>query len=564
MSETLDIQEVRNWKEFERELALLGEQIRQQIEMECEAFATDPAASAIRRDKAKWDYGFFCKTYFPHYVPTPYFSAFHEFIFQRFGECIDSPTDAREVHQAPRGEAKSTYETQLGSLWCIVTGRKHMIGIIMNTEEQAAEMLESIKAELDTNPRLAMDFPDACDRGRVWQATTAITANNIKVRIGGTGKKIRGMKHGPHRPDLIFLDDLENDENVKDKGQRDKVQKYVLSAVLGLAGPGGGMDVFWVGTSLHYDAAINRVSRAPGWRRKVFRSILKWPDRMDLWDQWEALYTRSGEDDEKEQFEAEALAFYQKHKKAMDAGAVCSWPEVRPLYRLMCMRAINHDSFSQEQQNEAGNDENAPFKAIQFWVNRLSDWVYFGSIDPSLGKKGTVKGDPSAILVGGLDRKKMVLDVVEADIARRVPDLIISRAIDLQAEYGCLAWAVETVQFQAFLHSELIKRAALKGIAFPGIPVVPDTDKALRIISLQPHINNGLIRLHRSESTMIEQLKFWPEADHDDGPDALEMLWQIAKQFGGEFIYTPAGGGRGKRRSTSRRRADYDEDWDDD
>jgi predicted phage terminase large subunit-like protein len=205
------------------------------------------------------------------------------------------------------------------------------------------------------------------------------------------------------------------------------------------------------------------------------------------------------------------------------------------------MRAINHDAFAQEQQNEAGNDENAPFKDIQFWVNRLSDWVFFGSIDPSLGKKGTVKGDPSAILVGGLDRKKMVLDVVEADIARRVPDLIISRAIDLQAEYGCLAWAVETVQFQAFLHSELIKRAALKGIAFPGIPVVPDTDKALRIISLQPHINNGLIRLHRSQSTLIEQLKFWPEADHDDGPDALEMLWSIAGQFGGEWRYTPVG-----------------------
>ncbi|MCK9606233.1 MAG: phage terminase large subunit [Methylomonas sp.] len=564
MAESIDIQEVKNWREFEKELALLGEQIRQQIEMECEAFATDPAASRERRERAWHDYGFFCKTYFPHYVPTPHFSAFHQFIFERFPQCIDSDVDAREVHQAPRGEAKSTYETQLGSLWCIVTGRKHMIGIIMNTEEQAAEMLESIKAELDTNPRLAMDFPDACGRGRVWQATTAITANNIKVRIGGTGKKIRGMKHGPHRPDLIFLDDLENDENVKDKSQRDKVQKYVLSAVLGLAGPSGGMDVFWVGTSLHYDAAINRVSRAPGWRRRIFRSILKWPDRMDLWDQWEALYTRSGDDDEKEQFEAEALAFYKKRKKAMDAGAVCSWPEVRPLYRLMCMRAINHDSFSQEQQNEAGNDENAPFKDITFWVDRLADWVFFGSIDPSLGKKGTVKGDPSAILVGGLNRKSMVLDVVEADIARRVPDLIISRAIDLQAEYNCLSWAVETVQFQAFLHSELIKRAALMGIAFPGIPVVPDTDKALRIISLQPHVNNALIRLHRSQSTLIEQLRFWPEADHDDGPDALEMLWQIAKQFGGEFEYTSAGGGRGKRRSTSRRSADYDEDWDDD
>ena len=563
MDELADIHEVKNWREFEKELALLGEQIRQTIELECEAFDTDPEASKSRRERAWQDYGFFCKTYFPHYVPTPYFSRFHQFIFQRFPLCIDSKNDAREVHQAPRGEAKSTYETQLGSLWCIVTGRKHMIGIIMNTEEQAAEMLESIKAELDTNPRLAQDFPEACGRGRVWQATTAITANNIKIRIGGTGKKVRGMKHGPHRPDLIFLDDLENDDNVRDKSQRDKVQKYVLSAVLGLAGPGGGMDVFWVGTSLHYDAAINRVSRAPGWRRRVFRSIQTWPDNMRLWDEWEALYTRSGDDDEKEQFEADALAFYQANQAAMDAGAVISWPEVRPLYRLMCMRAIDHVAFNQEQQNEAGNDENAPFKGISFWVDRLHQWLFFGAIDPSLGKKGTPKGDPSALLVGGLNRETMILDVVEADICRRVPDLIIERAIDLQAEYQCLAWAVETVQFQAFLYSELIKRSALKGVAFPAVPVVPLTDKNLRIISLQPYIANGLIRLHRSQSTLIEQLKFWPEADHDDGPDGLEMLYQISKQFGGEWQYTSAGGGRHKRRSTSRQSI-YEEDWDDD
>lgn len=321
------VKEVRNWREFELELAKLGEQIRQTIELECEAFPTDTAASADRRKRAWGDYEFFCRTYFPHYVPTAYFSLFQQFIFKRLPEVIDGPTDAREVHEAPRGEAKSTYETQLGSLWCIVTGRKHMIGIIMNTEEQAAEMLESIKAELDTNPRLAMDFPEACGQGRVWQATTAVTANNIKIRIGGTGKKIRGMKHGPYRPDLIFLDDLENDDNVRDKSQRDKVEKYVLSAVLGLAGPGGGMDVFWVGTSLHYDAAINRVSRKPGWRRRIFKSIMQWPDRMDLWDKWEGIYTASADDDgAKEAAEAEALAFYQANKAVMDAGAVVSWP----------------------------------------------------------------------------------------------------------------------------------------------------------------------------------------------------------------------------------------------
>lgn len=553
-----EMQEVRSRREFEEELARLGEAIRETIELECEAFATDATASKARRERAWNDYRFFCQTYFPHYVPTPHFSEFQRFIFQRLPACIDGPEDAREVHEAPRGEAKSTYETQLGSLWCIVTGRKHMIGIIMNTEEQASEMLESIKAELDTNPRLGMDFPEACGQGRVWQATTAITANNIKVRIGGTGKKIRGMKHGPHRPDLIFLDDLENDENVRDKAQRDKVESFVLKAVLGLAPPGGGMDVFWPGTSLHYDAAINRVSRKPGWRRTVFRSITTWPDRMDFWEQWEGMYTAgTGQDDdaEKARAEADALAFYEANKAEMDAGAVVSWPDVRPLYRLMCMRATDHDAFNSEQQNEAGNDDAAPFRSVPFWVDRRSDWLFFGAIDPSLGKKNRSR-DPSAILVGGLNRNTMVLDVVEAQIARVVPDMIIANAIDLQREYRCLAWSVEAVAFQEFLYTELIKRAALAGIAFPAQPGPTGRDKDMAILSLQPHVANGLIRLHRSQTVLIEQLKFYPEADHDDGPDALEMLHRIATLFAGDWAYTPA---RHSRRGTDDKDDDDEE-----
>ncbi|MDR1349799.1 MAG: phage terminase large subunit [Zoogloeaceae bacterium] len=552
--------EIATRREFEQELARLGEEMRRTIELECEAFPVDAAAATARRERAQTDYRFFCQTYFPHYVPTPHFSAFHHFIFQRLPEVIDGKADGREVHEAPRGEAKSTYETQLGSLWCIVTGRKHMIGIIMNTEEQAAEMLESIKAELDTNPRLLMDFPAATGQGRVWQATTVITANNIKLRIGGTGKKIRGMKHGPYRPDLIFLDDLENDENVRDKSQRDKVEKYVLSAVLGLAGPSGGMDVFWVGTSLHYDAAINRVSRKPGWRRRVFKSIARWPDRMDLWEQWESLYTGGAESDAaKADAEAHAIAFYRKRQTEMDAGAQVSWPEVRPLYRLMCMRATDHDAFNQEQQNEAGNDDAAPFRSLQFWVDRRSDWLFFGAIDPSLGRQGKNR-DPSAILVGGLNREHMTLDVVEADIARRVPDLIIVRAIELQSEYRCIAWGVETVQFQEFLFTELLKRAALAGVAFPGVAMPENVEKALRIISLQPYVAAGKIRAHRSQGVLIEQLKFWPEADHDDGPDALEKLWRLATQFGGEWSYASAASSR--RRGGFQTRPNHD--WEDD
>lgn len=564
MDELDDVQAIKNWREFELELARFGEDLRNQIELECEAFAVDPAASKERRLRALFDYKFFCATYFPHYVPTEYFSVFQQENFTRFPAAIDSAADARSVDEAPRGDAKSTYKTQLGSLWniCRATyiaelilkgilpkkARKHMIAIIMNTEEQAAEMLESIKAELDTNPRLAMDFDEATGRGRKWQATEIITINNIKVRIGGTNKKIRGMKHGPHRPDLIFLDDIENDENVRSKEQRDKIEKLVLAGILGLASPAGGMDVFWIGTSLHYDAAINRVSRAPGWRRRVYKSIIKWPDNMALWDKWEAIYSQSGTDEQRENAEAEALAFFKANEAEMMAGALVSWPQVRPLYRLMCMRAIDHDAFNQEQQNESGNDENAPFKDIQFWVNRLREWLFFGAIDPSMGKSQKAR-DPSAILVGGYNPKTMTLDVVEADIMRRVPDLIIGRAIDLQREYNCINWAVETVAFQEFLYTELLKRATLAGIFFPTPPdggVQKGRDKNLAILSLQPIIARGQIRLGHHQSTLIEQLKFYPEADHDDGPDALEMLWKIATEFSAEYEYISASSLRGR------------------
>ena len=131
------------------------------------------------------------------------------------------------------------------------------------------------------------------------------------------------------------------------------------------------------------------------------------------------------------------------------------------------------------------------------------------------------------------------MHVVEADIGRRVPDMIIARAIDLQRQYRCVAWGIESVQFQEFLYTELLKRSSAAGIPFPGVALRQHADKDLRIISLQPYIASGQILLHRSQYALIEQLRYYPEADHDDGPDALEMLWRIARQYGGDWGYTP-------------------------
>jgi predicted phage terminase large subunit-like protein len=507
-------------KQAADDLAAFAAQLRQRIEAQVSGFNPDPLACAARRRSASADFDTFVNTYFPHYIRSPHKSELHRYLFARLVEIVTSPKSETDAIAAPRGEAKSTLVSQLFVLWCLVTGRKRYPVIVMDSIDQAYPMLEAIKAELEFNPRLAMDYPEACGQGRVWQSGTIVTRSDAKVQVAGSGKKLRGLRHGPHRPDLCVLDDIENDEQVRNPEQRDKLQSWLTKTVLPLGGAVTKFDVVYIGTILHYDSVLSRTLANKMWRSARFKALLQWPDRMDLWDHWEEVLRNEGED--------AADTFWREHQAEMEAGAVVSW-QARPVLALMKIRARDgHGAFDSEYQNDPVAGDAAPFAGIiTFWVNRLREWIFYGACDPSLGKAGAGR-DPSALLVGGLNRETGVLDVVEAGIRKRLPDRIISDVIALQHEYRCVLWVVETVQFQEFLRSELIKRSAAAGIPVPARAVQPIADKLLRIETLQPHVKNGLIRLHPSQVTLIDQLRHFPKADHDDGPDALHMLWMAA------------------------------------
>lgn len=505
-------------KDFLRELEAFRTELQTLLEAECEGFDPDPVASAERRSTAVRRFQFFCYTYFPHYIKSEP-SAFQQWCYKELPMLINSIRGYKAAIAAPRGNAKSTLITQLFVLWCVLTGRKWYAAIIMDAFDQAVMMLEALKVELESNPRLKQDFPNETGAGRVWQAGVIVTRNGRKVQAAGSGKRLRGWRHGPHRPDLVVLDDIENDENVKKKEQRDKLESWIDKAVLKLGPPDGSIDVIYVGTVLHYDAVLSRKLRSPTWHKVIFKAIERWPDRMDLWGKWEEILVNQSEED--------ADRYYAQNKVLMDAGAVVSWPQMQPLELLMKIRADGHKAFDSEYQNDPANSEEAIFKEISFWVHPCRDWVFFGACDPSMGKLRRTN-DPSAILVGGMDRNHGILDVVEADIGRKHPDKIIADIIRYHSEYQCLVWVVEIIQFQEFFKDELVKRSAAGMAPVPARGVIPHTDKALRIESLEPHVTNGLIRLHRSQTTLYNQLRHWPEVDHDDGPDTLQMLWMAA------------------------------------
>ncbi|MFG1409499.1 phage terminase large subunit [Xanthobacter sp. VTT E-85241] len=513
---------------FLEELAQTASSLRARIDADVDAFPVDEAARRARVARVSDPvdgFRFFCQTYFPHYIKSAP-SLLHQHLYEDLPTLVaPGKTRGRKLLKiAPRGSAKSTIGTQLFSLWAALLRKKRFIIIAMDVWEQAALMLEAIKVELESNPRLAMDFPDASGAGRRWREGEIVTRTDVMFLAAGARQKLRGRRFGPFRPDLVILDDMENDENVTSPEYRQKLESWVLKVVCELGPPDGSMDLIMVGTILHHDAVLVRLSRKPGFTATKFKALVRDPDRMDLWEQWQEIYLNDSED--------AADSFYDEHRAEMDAGALLNWPEVKPLLLLMKARATSFSSFMSEQQGEPVS-EGAPFTHLTFWVQRRHDWIFFGGVDPSLGKKGKGR-DPSAILVAALDRSSStpVLDVVEASIRRRLPDVIIADVIAMQREFGCALWFVEAIQFQEFLRSELMSRALREGVPLPAIPVQPITDKTLRIERLQPPIAGGLIRFSQHQAVLLEQLRQWPNGDHDDGPDCLEMLWTGAITYG--------------------------------
>ena len=303
-------------KGFQEELEKLGHTLRAQIEAAVEGFPADEQARRARRKTALAPDGFraFCEAYFPHYlIKAP--SRLHLHLFEDLPAMLTSEPAVgrpgwRKLKIAPRGSAKSTIATQLFSLWCALRRAKRFIVIAMDTYEQAALMVEAIKVEIESNPRLAYYFPEFAGAGRRWREGEIVTRTDVMILGAGARQALRGKRFGPHRPDLVLLDDIENDVNVESPSYRKKLRGWVEKAVLKLGPADGSLDVVMLGTVLHYDAVLVQLSTAPGWDVRHFRAVEKFPDRMDLWDAWQEVYLNIGED--------AAHAFYEARSPEME------------------------------------------------------------------------------------------------------------------------------------------------------------------------------------------------------------------------------------------------------
>src|SRR3990172_3619203 len=517
-------------KKFDLEI----EAIRALIQSSAKPFREDKKEQAERIERASHDVEFFRRTYFPHYIQAPS-SAFHRYICDRYPgmimKSIETGDGDREADAAPRGNAKSTWVDLVLALWSTAFRYRFFILIVSDTASQAEDFVQFLKAELEVNERLAQDFPKLVGQGPIWRADTIITRNGIKIRGVGAGQKLRGMRHGSKRPDLVIGDDLENDEAVESPDQRKKMERWFFKALMKI----GQKDTVFIviGTILHYDSLLSSLLIKPGWKGKKFKAVIK-SSVSSLWEQWENIFVDISVG--KEEAEARADAFFNGHKDEMLAGTEVLWPEVEDYYYLMKMRISDGPAyFESEKQNEPINPEDAVF--LEEW---LTDWEegdidlsglpHAGSCDPSLGKRNK-RGDPSVIMGGRMKDRILYLDI--ADIERRQPDQIMTDMLAHHERDPFDKIRIETVQFQEFFARGFEKLAHEKKLTINIDDYIPNTDKDLRIIRLQPWIKNGWIRFKPGMRGLKRDLIYYRPKNKggpDDGPDALEMLLGLCEE----------------------------------
>lgn len=315
----------------------------------------------------------------------------------------------------PRGTGKTAIAVG-ASLWAVLTGRRKYVAVIGATAIQAAEDMDDIKMELDSNELLLADFPEVCYpihqlegfanrcRGQhvdgvrthmQWKGKYRIVlptvagsdASGAVVQVAGITGHIRGMHikcadGSVNRPDLALVDDFQTEKSSPSPKQCRSRLNTINGAVMGLAGPGKKMSVLVLCTVMNKGDAADQIldnDLNPQFRGRRYQLIKAWPTNEKHWQKYADLRRASqkagGEGEE-------ATEYYRQRRSVMDKGGVSNWParfnadELSAIQYAWNLRIDKKDGFFAEYQNQpveeaAPETEQITPEAISEKINRL-------------------------------------------------------------------------------------------------------------------------------------------------------------------------------------------------
>lgn len=344
-------------------------------------------ANPQRRERCAADNLLFAETYFKPTFYLPW-APYQRKMMDLFQSVILE--GGRECDAVRRGGLKSTC-ARTSVIWGVLNGHRRFPVLVGATDDKANEHRKNFFDLLASSALLLDDYPELTpllikcrqpkrsfrlngrllevhpknDRGWIVfpdiHDAPSCQAHIAPYSVGATD--VSGLSYVDRfgvtiRPDLLVFDDVQTPQSALSPLQTEEREERITKTFCGLGGIGQKLAAIMVCTVRAHDDLTERFlsrERHPDWNGQKHPSLLRMPERMDLWDRYAAMLGQGANPDEGKQM---ATALYSSHREEMDRGGVVAWEhdklpdEASALQSLMTIRAIDPAFFRCEIQQE--------------------------------------------------------------------------------------------------------------------------------------------------------------------------------------------------------------------
>ena len=367
--------------------------------------------------------------------------------------------------------------------------------IICATQRAASKKLLEVSREFAANKGINGLVAKVREDSGLALEVAYRTGETVRIEAYGKGAAVRGLSWGAKRPDLVIIDDPQDEEDARSETVTESDWDWFLSDVLFL---GEDTRIFLIGNNLGERCIIERVLQAgQELKFKTARIPILTESGKSAWPQkWPV-----------REIEAEREAFALQGKTDV-------W------YRNKMCQCISPDS--QKFKREY-------FRYFEPTLKTDGMNIYT-SVDLAISNKPGA--DYSAIVTVGVngDGHWFVLDV---EYGRYDPTTTMDAIFSAVQKWRPLSVGIEMVAYQAALEHFLQREMPKRGTFFRIQPLKAEKKKELRIDALQPRFAVGSVWF-RARAVWLDKIEgellAYPHGAHDDVIDALAYVEQMAAE----------------------------------
>lgn len=250
----------------------------------------------------------------------------------------------------PRGKGKTTW-IKIAMLWALAYGHKRFIISVGKTRQFAKDAVVEIWDRLRWLPSLAADFPEFSvpmnDVGSSTQSMKFQTCGGVPTRMRqdslagyyrlpaiagmdhtggiicwrGAGQALRGINIESQRPDFIFLDDPQTDEDARNPETVAKIEDSIQGGVLGVGDIAERVSAVMASTPIEPEDVSERYADPklhPEWMCETLPLVITWGP-AHLRDKYIDLIAADQMAGDAQL--TSARTFYRAHRAEIEAGA---------------------------------------------------------------------------------------------------------------------------------------------------------------------------------------------------------------------------------------------------